>query len=526
MAIHRSRNLEGSGIHLVEGWASLAGEGKVTVTRAVPSAVGVELPRPAAGSAEAPGPTVEVLEAEHILIATGSRPHVPAFPGSEHCITSDGFFDLATLPRRVAIVGAGYIAVELAGVLRALGGEVTLLVRKGPADGLLSGFDHDIRISLAEGLAHDGVAIETHFELAAVTATVGSDGQKQLHVTAAGPGAAAGARSIGPFDVVMLATGRIPNTESLGLDLAGVVTRIGSAPPAPSLPAAAKAAGDAGAGTPLSPASSVSAVAGEPPCSGDITSTCLNCDPASTPAVSASAPAQPTTSVASPSAATPSGKGHAAGSTGAGGGAIVVDAYQNTSAAGVYAVGDVTGHWQLTPTAIAAGRLLADRLFKPRPAAASVGVPATSTVDSPPRLEYEDVPTVVFSHPPIGTVGLTQAAAEARYGKERVKVYTSKFTPLFHGITADKPKAFMKLVTALSPSHDPAVAAADSSLQRVIGVHVHGPGADEMLQGFAVAVRMRATKADFDATVAIHPTAAEELVTMAPWQPRLAAPLE
>jgi glutathione reductase (NADPH) len=165
---------------------------------------------------------------------------------------------------------------------------------------------------------------------------------------------------------------------------------------------------------------------------------------------------------------------------------IETDKFQNTSAPGIYAVGDVTGRAQLTPVAIAAGRRLSDRLFGGQPDR---------------HLDYTNIPTVVFGHPPIGTVGLTEDAARAQYGDEAVTVFRSGFVPMYHAMTTRKPRTDMKLVTA-------------GPQKRVVGVHVIGPGADEMIQGFAVAVRMGATKQDFDDTVAIHPTSAEELVTM------------
>lgn len=174
-------------------------------------------------------------------------------------------------------------------------------------------------------------------------------------------------------------------------------------------------------------------------------------------------------------------------------GYIKVDDYQCTTSPNIYALGDACGRIELTPTAIMAGRRLADRLFGGMPDA---------------KGDYENVPTVVFSHPTIGTVGLTESQAIERYGKEKVKVYTSGFTNLYYGPwrvnPEDKPKTSMKLVVTLPE-------------ERVVGVHVIGMGADEMLQGFGVAIKMGATKADFDACVAIHPTAAEELVTLAPW---------
>jgi len=166
-------------------------------------------------------------------------------------------------------------------------------------------------------------------------------------------------------------------------------------------------------------------------------------------------------------------------------GHIVVDEFQNTSTPGIYAIGDVAGRATLTPVAIAAGRKLSDRLFGGRPEA---------------KLDYSDIPSVVFSHPPIGSVGLSELDARKLHGDD-VKVYTARFTNMFHAVTDNKPLTQMKLVCV-------------GKEERVIGVHVIGRGADEMIQGFAVAVKMRATKADFDRTVAIHPTAAEEFVTM------------
>ena len=177
-------------------------------------------------------------------------------------------------------------------------------------------------------------------------------------------------------------------------------------------------------------------------------------------------------------------------------GVIPVNAYQETNVGGVYAIGDLIGHHELTPVAIAAGRRLSDRLFGGQPGR---------------KLDYENIPTVIFSHPPIGTVGMTEAAAFAAFG-ETAKVYETKFTPMVHGLSGRAQKMHMKLV----------VAGAD---ERVVGCHVIGPGADEMLQGFAVAVRMGATKRNFDDTVAIHPTAAEEMVTMKTSRPARAAGL-
>jgi glutathione reductase (NADPH) len=167
-------------------------------------------------------------------------------------------------------------------------------------------------------------------------------------------------------------------------------------------------------------------------------------------------------------------------------GFICNDKYQVSNVPGIYAIGDVSGRAQLTPVAIAAGRRLSDRLFGGRAGR---------------HLEYENIPTVIFGHPPLGTVGLSEKAARERYGEGDLKVYRSSFVPLYHALTTAKPRSEMKLVTAGSEQH-------------IVGLHVVGEGADEMLQGFAVAVRMGATKQDFDDTVAIHPTSAEEFVTM------------
>ncbi|HEY6077633.1 MAG TPA: glutathione-disulfide reductase [Polyangiaceae bacterium] len=319
------------------------------------------------------------LRAGAILVATGGRPSVPLLAGAELGSTSDDFFELSARPERVAIVGAGYIAVELAGVLCALGSDVTLLLR---GERLLSGFDELLSTTLASEMTGAGISLLSSHELTAVARE--ADGTLSVL-------AQHGRKHTG-FDALFWATGRGPNTEGLGLELPGVAL-------------GAK-------------------------------------------------------------------------------GQIEVDAYQATSARGVYAVGDVTGRHQLTPVAVAAGRRLADRLF---------GGQADA------RLDYEGIPSVVFSHPPIGSVGLTEAEARDLYGE--VKVYSTRFTNLRFAVTSRKPKTAMKLVCV---GHD----------EKVVGVHSIGAGSDELLQGFAVAMKLGATKADFDRTLAIHPTAAEELVTM------------
>ena len=330
------------------------------------------------------GRTIEVngerLDADRVLIATGGTPSVPNLPGAELGITSDGFFELTQCPRRVVIVGSGYIAVELGGMLRALGAEVSFLVRKTR---LLREFDEMLSEQLTAAMQAYGIEIFTETRVESVSRS----GAGSLLVTCHD------GRSIDGCDALLWAIGREPRSQDLGLEAAGVV-------------------------------------AGED-------------------------------------------------------GRILTDAFQNTNVEGIYAIGDVTGHHALTPVAIAAGRRLADRLY---------GGMAER------KLDYSLIPTVIFTHPTIGTVGLTEAEARALHGDE-VTVYRTQFNPMYHAFTRHKSKAAMKLITV-------------GEQERIVGCHIFGLGADEMLQGFAVAIRMGATKRDFDDTVAIHPTNAEELVTM------------
>jgi glutathione reductase (NADPH) len=320
--------------------------------------------------------------AAHVIVATGGHPLVPAIPGAQLGITSDGFFELERLPRRVALVGSGYVAVELAGVLRALGSEVTVLMR---FDGLLRSFDALLSRTLAQQMQAAGIELVQ----GAVAHSVELQADGLTLTTADG-------RAFAGFDTLIWAVGRAPNTSGLGLQTANVA---------------------------------LDAL-----------------------------------------------------------GRIVVDDWQNTTAPGIYSIGDVTGKSELTPVAIAAGRRLADRLFGGQPER---------------RLSYDMIPTVVFSHPPIATVGLSERRARELYTRagEEVRVYQTEFVPMFHALTQAKPKTAMKLV----------VVGRD---ERIVGCHVIGPGADEMIQGFAVALSMGARKSDFDNTVAIHPTSAEELVTL------------
>ncbi len=345
------------------------------------------------GSARFVGPKTvkvgsETFTAEHIVIAVGGRPMVPDLPGATLGITSDGFFELDNQPRKVAVIGAGYTSVEIAGLLRALGSEVTMLLRRAH---FLNDFDSMLREELMVQMRADGVRIITDTKIASVEKSAGG-----LCITQQN------GEVVEDLDTLLWAIGRQPNTDRLDLRATGVVVD--------------------------------------------------------------------------------------------GSGAIPTDAYQATNVAGIYAIGDVIGKIDLTPVAIAAGRRLADRVFggmKER------------------KLDYENIATVLFTHPPIGSVGLTEQQAVKAHGAANVKVYESRFTPMYYAFTRRKVKCTMKLVAA-------------GETEKIVGCHVIGQGADELMQGFAVAVRMGATKRDFDDTVAIHPTIAEELVTMRGSRPAVA----
>lgn len=328
--------------------------------------------------------TVEVngekITADHILIATGGRPAIPSIPGAEHGINSDGFFELDAMPKRVAVVGAGYIAVEIAGVLNGLGAETHLFVRKHAP---LRTFDPMIVEALVEVMAAEGPML--HTDSIPKSITKNADGSLTLALEN-------GTEQV--VDCLIWAIGREPATDNINLEAAGIKTNE---------------------------------------------------------------------------------RGY-----------IPVDKFQNTNVAGVYAVGDNTGAVELTPVAVAAGRRLSERLFNNKP---------------DEHLDFTNIPTVVFSHPPIGTIGLTETQAREQYGDDQVKVYKSSFTAMYTAVTSHRQPCRMKLVCA-------------GKDEKIVGIHGIGFGMDEILQGFAVAVKMGATKKDFDNTVAIHPTAAEEFVTM------------
>ncbi|SFV88049.1 Glutathione reductase [hydrothermal vent metagenome] len=312
--------------------------------------------------------------AEHIVLSPGGEPAVPHIEGAEYGITSDGFFELTALPKKVAVIGGGYIGVELAGVLNALGSEVEIF---GRADSLLRGFDSMIQTALDKDYTTHGIRIHHGTTIDRVSA------DKTLFTN---HGAFAG------FDEIIWAVGRNPMTQHLGLENVGI-----------------------------------------------------KCNQR---------------------------------------GFIPTDKFQTTNIDNIFALGDATGRAPLTPVAIAAGRRLADRIYN-------------GMTDR--HLDYDNIATVVFSHPPIGTIGLTETEANEKF--DEVKVYKSEFTPMADALLDHKTTTALKLVCV-------------GEDEKVVGCHIMGHGADEMLQGFAVAIRMGVTKKQLDDTVAIHPSSAEELVTM------------
>ena len=325
--------------------------------------------------------TVEVAgytyTAENILVAVGGHPTVPDIPGIEHVISSNEALDLPDLPRRIVIVGGGYIAVEFAGIFSGFGSEVVEIIRR---EELLYGFDDDLRAILAQEMRQRGIEIHTRSQVARIVEA--PRGGYSVFTTIGQEISA---------DLVMYATGRRPNTRGLGLAEAGVQ---------------------------------------------------LDSN-----------------------------------------GAVVVDEWQRSSLPNIYAVGDVTNKLNLTPVAIAEGRAFAETLYN----------------DNPVRMNHKDVPTAVFSQPPIGTVGLTEA--EARRVHQAIDVYRARFKPMKNTLSGREERTFMKLVV-------------DAETDRVLGCHMLGQDAPEIIQGLAIAVKCGATKSQFDETVGIHPSAAEEFVTM------------
>ncbi|MCE3271017.1 MAG: gorA [Ramlibacter sp.] len=347
--------LDGAGVQVVRGWATLADAHTVQVQTAH---------------------GVKHWRAAHILLATGGTPTVPEFPGRDCVFTSDNMFDLEPFPRRLAVVGGGYIACEFASIFRGLGAEVTQIYR---GEQVLRGFDHDIQAFFAQETRKHGVDLRVRTEVSAIDRRAHG-----LHLTLGDGGTLVA-------DAVLYATGRVPNASGLGLDAVGVRQ----------------------------------------------------------------------------------GKD----------GAIEVDERFRTSVPSILAVGDVTARIQLTPVALAEAMVVVDQLFGTRQRS----------------MAYELVPTAVFTHPNIGTVGLSEAQARLRDGA--VHVFRSEFKALKHTLSGSSERTLMKLVV-------------DAASDRVVGLHMVGPEAGEIVQGFAVALKAGATKAVFDATIGIHPTAAEEFVTM------------
>lgn len=365
------RNLGNDKVEYVRGWAKLLSRNEVEITMDDGSK--------------------ETVRAKKILIAVGGAPTVPpaSVPGAEHGINSDGFFDIDTLPKKVALVGAGYIAVEFAGMFNALGTETHLFIRH---KNFLRSFDPMIQEGVTAEYERLGVHVHKESALTRVDKDAATGRLTLSYRDAAGEG------SLADVEHLIWAIGRTPLTKDLGLESAGVQT---------------------------------------------------------------------------------SASGH-----------IVADDFQNTNVENVYALGDVCGKAELTPVAIAAGRRLAERLFGPEQFRES-------------RLHYDNIPSVVFAHPEVGSVGLTEPEAVERYGADNLTIYKTSFTAMYYAMMEpeDKGPTKYKLICA-GPE------------QKVVGLHIMGQGSGEMLQGFGVAVKMGATKKDFDSCVAIHPTSAEELVTL------------
>ena len=320
-----------------------------------------------------------VLTAARILIATGARPHVPDVPGAQHAITSNEAFHIDAVPQRIIIAGGGYIANEFAGIFRQFGSEVTLLNR---SDQILRGYDEQIRDRLLQISLAKGIRFLFNSKLKGIAKS--PDGKLTLDLEGAHPL---------QCDALMFATGRVPNTEGLGLETAGVELDHGKSA------------------------------------------------------------------------------------------AVRVDADNRSTCESIYAVGDVTNRVQLTPVAIREGQAFADTVFG----------------NKPTRVDYNCIPSAVFSHPPLGGVGMTESQARNRLGT--VKVYASDFRPMKNVLAGRNERALYKLIV-------------DETTDRVVGAHMIGPDAPEILQLAAVAVKAGLTKAQFDACVAIHPTMAEELVLL------------
>lgn len=365
------RNLANDKVEYVHGWATLKSKNEVEVALDDGSKA--------------------LVRANKILIATGGNPtRPPPIPGAELGTDSDGFFDIDKKPSKVAIVGAGYIAVEFAGMFNALGTDTHLFIRHST---FLRHFDPMIQEGVTNEYERLGVNLHRRSEVKRVERDPATNKLTLTYATADG-----GETTASGFDHLIWAIGRTPAIQGLGLENAGVEVN---------------------------------------------------------------------------------DRGY-----------VVADDYQNTNVPNIYALGDVTGRVELTPVAIAAGRRLAERLFGPPEFSAR-------------KLSYENIPSVVFAHPEVGSIGLTEPQAVEKYGKENIKVYKTNFTAMYYAMMdpTDKAPTSYKLIV-------------QGPEEKVVGLHIMGLGSGEMLQGFGVAVKMGATKADFDSCVAIHPTSAEELVTL------------
>jgi glutathione reductase (NADPH) len=332
----------------------------------------------------------QTIRAKKILLAVGGHPTIPqGIPGAEYGVNSDGFFDIEKQPKKVALVGAGYIAVEFAGMFNALGTETHLFIRH---DKFLRSFDPMVQEAVTDNYKRLGVHLHTNSSQSKVEKDE-KTGKLTLHYKDS-----EGEGKLEDLDTLIWAIGRSPEVEGLGLEKAGVKQ---------------------------------------------------------------------------------DDKGR-----------IIADEYQSTNVENIYSLGDVVGKVELTPVAIAAGRKLSDRLFGPERLKAS-------------KLDYNLIPSVVFAHPEIGSIGLTEPQAVEKYGKESLKIYTTSFTAMYYAMMEQEDKGPTKYkLICQGPD------------EKVVGLHILGLGSGEMLQGFGVAIKMGATKADFDNCVAIHPVSAEELVTL------------
>ncbi|KAF5643035.1 glutathione reductase [Fusarium tjaetaba] len=359
------RNLEKDGVEYIHGRARLVGKNESMIKLDDGTEINVN--------------------AKKILLATGGHPTVPqGIPGGEYGINSDGFFELDHQPKKVAIVGAGYIAVEFAGMLNALGTETHLLIRH---ERFLRNFDEMIQDELVSEYERVGIHIHKKSKVEKVTKA----GKLTLHYSDS-----TGQGMLEDVDTLIWAIGRTPEVQGLGLDVVDIKQNE---------------------------------------------------------------------------------KGQ-----------IITDEYQNTTVENIYSLGDVVGKIELTPVAIAVGRKLSDRLF---------GGEKFNTS----KLDYDLIPSVVFAHPEVGTIGLTEEEAEKKYGRDNIKIYKSSFTATYYAIMEDKGPSKYKLIC-------------QGNDDKIVGLHILGLGSGEILQGFGVAIKMGATKKDFDSCVAIHPTSAEELVTL------------